>query len=388
MLHRSRFLNGAQLDSGDERIRAQIARYRLSGSPIEAIIPTSKMHLPSIFDREALNAGRDVAFSQGRNPRAPTLIRHAARFGGITKHLEASNVDVLLIWRGVQGRALLGRRAAEALGIQCLFLENAPVSGWAMADFRGIDAKSSIPKDPSFFAAWREQARIETDWRSLTGTMRASNSDSGRIGQSRRSDWSDDGNFLFIPFQLNRAGAHQHDGGWVADPAKLVEALAEASRALPPGWHLRLKPHPNAAGDLSSLLKTVSRARFVLDSHTNSLDQLAASRGVITVNSAMGLQAFLFGKPTVTLGSSWYGGHGRTVDARSNEELAALLAAPDDLRFDAAIRDDFLAFLFNDYFISKDDLCAGRIDINDLAARELRHRRISERLGRDKKAAT
>lgn len=369
-----------QLDSGDDRIRAQMALFRTDAGQVDGLIPVGRLSLSGLIDADGWRAGQAVARASGRDPGALSSLRAALRYRAVRDALHRARPDLLLIWRGVQGRALLGRMAAQSLNIPCLFVENAPVSGWGMADFQGIDATCSVPRDPAFFAAWRQGATPAFDWRDLRREMRASRSDSGRVGQNPRRDWSSEPPFLFVPFQLNRAGEYQHDGGWVADPARLAAALADAARALPPGWQLRLKPHPNAAGDLASLLAPLNSDRLILDADTDSLDQLAASRGVITVNSAMGFEAFLMDKPSITLGNSWYGGPGRTIEARSSEALAALLRQPEDLGFDPQIRDDLLCFLFNDYFYPIPALRAGQVDLNALAERAARHRALQHSL--------
>lgn len=369
-----------QLDSGDDRIRSQMALFRAGSVPVDGLIPVHRLSLSGLVDSDGWRAAQAVARASGRQPGALSSLRSALRYRAIRDELRRTSPDLLLIWRGVAGRALLGRMAAQSLNIPCLFVENAPVSGWCMADFQGIDARCSVPRDPGFFSAWRQTTTPGFDWRKLRQGMRSSRSDSGRVGQAPRHDWADEPPFLFVPFQLNRAGEYQHDGGWVADPAQLVTALADAARALPKGWHLRLKPHPNAAGDLATLLARIGSDRLRLDADTDSLDQLAASRGVVTVNSAMGFEAFLMDKPTITLGNSWYGGPGRTIEARSSEALAELLCQPDELGFDPQIRDDLLCFLFNDCFHPIPALRAGEVDLNMLAERAARHRALQHSL--------
>lgn len=365
-----------QLASGDERIRSQMALFRAGSAPVDRMVAVDRLSLAGLVDADGWRAGQAVARASGKAPGTLSSLRGALRYGAIRKELQRANPDLLLIWRGVQGRALLGRLAAQSLNIPCVFVENAPVSGWGMADFHGIDATCSVPRDPRFFAAWRQSATPAFDWRELRRKMRASPSNSGRVGQAPRHDWTGEPPFLFVPFQLNRAGEHQHDGGWVADPARLATALADAARALPQGWQLRLKPHPNAAGDLATLLSGIGSDRLKLDADTDSLAQLAASHGVITVNSALGFEAFLMDKPTITLGNSWYGGPGRTIEARSVEALADLLRQPEDLGFDPQIRDDLLCFLFNDYFHPIPALKAGQVELNMLAERAARHRAL------------
>ena len=116
----------------------------------------------------------------------------------------------------------------------------------------------------------------------------------------------------------------------------------------------------------------------MIDRDTNSLDQLRASQGVITVNSAMGLEAFFFDKPVIVLGASYYGGLGRTRTADSIPALSSLLRQPWALDFDQAARDDLMDFLFSDFFVPEAGLRAGRFDVAALVARHARHRALMD----------
>ncbi|XDA98614.1 capsular biosynthesis protein [Sulfitobacter sp. LCG007] len=305
------------------------------------------------------------------------LIVAAARHAGFAQLLEREGVDLLYVWRGLRGRDELGAMAARAAGIPRIYFEGGPMPGWVQIDMAGVNARSSIPREPAFFRLWREkgpQPRI--DWRSLRDTLTVRPPRRNLVAQERRDDWSDEGPFLFCPFQMNAPRDPLPDGGWAADAGELMAALAAASEVLPEGWHLRAKPHPNARGTLEPLLAQHPGARVVIDKDTNSLDQLAASRGVITVNSAMGLEAFFHDKPVIVLGESYYSGLGRTEIARSEAELVALLKYPEALGFDREARDDLMNFLFNDYFVRDEDLKEHRFDVARLVDRHARHQAL------------
>ncbi|MCQ0969162.1 hypothetical protein MLD63_01765 (plasmid) [Paracoccus sp. TK19116] len=304
----------------------------------------------------------------------------AGRMQALSRQLQDGPVDFLCIWRGLLGRSLMGTYLARSLGVPCAFFERGPLPGWLQIDPNGVNARNSVPRDAAFFRRWRATFEgPQADWRDLRATLQARTPRRALSRQDRREDWSGEGPFLFVPFQLNVANDPLPDAGWAADAGDLVEVLARASLSLPKGWHLRLKPHPNARGDLARLVDRHPNARMVIDRTTNSLDQLKASRGVITVNSAMGIEAFFFDKPVIVLGDSYYGGLGRTELAPSPEALALLLADPDALQFDATARDDLMTFLFNDYFVRDEDLRAGHFTAQDLLARHARHEALAAR---------
>ena len=49
-----------------------------------------------------------------------------------------------------------------------------------------------------------------------------------------------------------------------------------------------------------------ARPRIWLDNDTDTFEQVAASRGVVTVNSSVGIQAFYFDKPVVVCGQTFW----------------------------------------------------------------------------------
>ncbi|MDW4498374.1 hypothetical protein R5H30_10315 [Sulfitobacter sp. D35] len=313
------------------------------------------------------------ARANGNEGGLKTLIK-AARHAGFAERLRTEGVDLLYVWRGLGGRDELGAMAARAAGIPLVFFEGGPMPGWVQIDMQGVNARSSIPRDAAFFRCWRKDGRHpRIDWRSLRDTLTVRTPRRKLVGQERRADWSGEGPFLFCPFQMNAPGDPLPDGGWVADAGDFVAVLAQAAEALPRDWHLRLKPHPNARGTLEPLVARHRGARLVIDKDTNSLDQLAASRGVITINSAMGLEAFFYDKPVIVLGASYYSGIGRTQTAGTVAELSALLKNPAALDFDAEARDDLMNFLFNDYFVRDEDLRSHRFDLSRLLDRHVRH---------------
>lgn len=300
----------------------------------------------------------------------------AMRHAGFIRKLRREHIDILFLWRGLLGRAGLAALAAKRANIPCIYFERGPLPGWVQIDRSGVNARNSVPRDPAFFRRWRDEAGAVTDWRSLKDSLVARTPRRDLVAQNCRDDWTKEGKFLFCPFQLNAARDMLPDGGWVGDPAKLVLALARASGHLPEGWHIRVKPHPNAPGDLGPLIAPHLGEKLRLDRDTNSLDQLRASQGVITVNSAMGLEAFFFDKPVIVLGDSYYSDKGRTDIATSQAELDRLLARPEQLGFDQAARDNLMTFLFNDYFIREQDLRDGAVSLDVILDRDARHQRL------------
>ena len=69
-----------------------------------------------------------------------------------------------------------------------------------------------------------------------------------------------------------------------------------------------------------------------------SAELLQKCEGVVTVNSSVGLEAFAYDKPVITLGESFYDGPGLTEHAGDLAALKALFRQIDTLSFDAEQR--------------------------------------------------
>jgi capsular polysaccharide export protein len=126
--------------------------------------------------------------------------------------------------------------------------------------------------------------------------------------------------------------------------------LCETSQALPPGWHLRLKEHPSGKPAAAAIIANHPRARIVLDNVTDTFAQVAASCGVITVNSSVGLEAMWYDVPVVACGQAFWALPGVAMAAPDAPALTALLARPAHLAFDPAARAALLSYLDQIYY--------------------------------------
>lgn len=79
----------------------------------------------------------------------------AARHARFARKLRDEQIDILFLWRGLLGRAGLASLAAQSAGLPCIYFERGPLPGWIQIDRMGVNARSSIPRDPEFFARWR-----------------------------------------------------------------------------------------------------------------------------------------------------------------------------------------------------------------------------------------
>lgn len=124
--------------------------------------------------------------------------------------------------------------------------------------------------------------------------------------------------------------------------------VIKISESLPSGYTLYIKEHPAAIGghSLSKLKNIVSshhNIRLIHPGH-NSYDIIKKAGCIVTVNSKVGFEAIMQGKPVVVLGKTFYRGKGVTFDVEDMGSLRQTISeALNNYMEDKNIRDNFLA---------------------------------------------
>jgi capsule polysaccharide modification protein KpsS len=106
--------------------------------------------------------------------------------------------------------------------------------------------------------------------------------------------------------------------------------VAQVADALPHGYDLVIKEHPQSIGrNAVSLLRRLCGRRNVrlVDPRTSSHELIRRSDGVVVISSTVGLEALLYGKPVLTLGQPFYAGHGITVDLDTFADIRTAVPA-------------------------------------------------------------
>jgi len=151
--------------------------------------------------------------------------------------------------------------------------------------------------------------------------------------------------FFLVPLQVHLDSQMQHAD--YADFREFIEeVVAGFARNAPPGTLLVLKHHPHDrayrdyTGYLAELERRygcVGRLVYIHDQHLPTL--LKNTRGVITMNSTVGLQALAHGAPVKAMGRAIYNFEGLT----SAKSLAKFFQEPGGV--DRDLHRDFVAYL-------------------------------------------
>ncbi|WP_158613598.1 MULTISPECIES: capsule biosynthesis protein [Aquitalea] len=126
--------------------------------------------------------------------------------------------------------------------------------------------------------------------------------------------------FFLVALQVFNDSQVRHHSSYGDVQEFIREVITSFARHAAHDHHLLLKHHPMDRGhrqyrqqirQIALQLGVCQRVHYLHDAHLPSL--LKASRGVITINSTVGLSALYHGKPVITLGSALYDMPGLTA---------------------------------------------------------------------------
>lgn len=256
---------------------------------------------------------------------------------------ERIGFDSVWLWNGARTDGIAVRHAATALGSRTCFFEVGNLPGKVFVDPWGVNAQSRVYAHPEIlrhfavgsntYDEWCEKYRkmqnvqipqvrntrrlnmlalLDVAGSNILGWQRVDYVSVGqrawkklrlRYGRLNltRVDLSHE--YIFFPLQVTADSQlliNSSYDNWSA----LDYALAEANKQR---VSLLVKPHP-AETDvdfLSELGRRARRAQFTLAGNS-TLELIRCAQQVITINSTVGLQARLEGKPVVFLGKSLF----------------------------------------------------------------------------------
>ena len=340
----------AEFNARKEAVFAALTRAAGGGRRLW-VIPLSFADYPETAARTAEALARAKRQPKGAIGRwlKRQLIR--GQYNWARGHFADHPERIAVAWNGLAGSRMAFMAGARDAGAATLYAELAPFPGRITLDAVGVNAEGSVPQDAGFYRDWAGQdvGRNGEAWRAMGVGLTARASRRADVGQA--GDALPDTPFLFCPLQVPDDSQVTLFAGWTGGMAGFLAALGQAAERLPEGWHLRLKEHPSAKVPLGAMIAPlVATGRVVLDNATDSFAQLVASRGVVTLNSSMGLQAMFHDKPVVVLGRAFWALPGVARQVTGQADLDATLAAPDALTFDPAARARFMNWLDQCYY--------------------------------------
>lgn len=136
-----------------------------------------------------------------------------------------------------------------------------------------------------------------------------------------------EGDYAFFPVQWWNESRTSVRAPFALD---LANAIVPTARALPEGFRLLVKDHPNIVGSLAMrsirAINEEPNTRWLCPYH-NAHEVARSARVVVVLNNTVGYESILQGSRVVTLADEFYRGVGMTVDAEGVADLPRAIRA-------------------------------------------------------------
>lgn len=284
-------------------------------------------------DKGRVNAGSGGALFQ-----AGLMLRAAFCLAGAMREVQRARPDAIFMLNGAHYKQRVVTAWIRQQGIRTMFLELGCLPDTMALDARGVNFDSEVPRDPAFYRAYRPSGEPVTDQLVRRPPRKP-------VGEPITLP----SKYIFVPFQVYDDTQILIHSPWLPDMESLFEALLQSVDALPAEYVFVVKEHPTSRRSYAALHDRHPRIRFANANDTQQLIEHAAL--VITINSTVGIEALLLGRPVLTLGNAFYNIDGLVSHADNVAQLREVISAPEQAPFDAALVRHVVAWLQERYLV-------------------------------------
>lgn len=306
--------------------------------PWKELSEAAGMHLA----RRSRQAGcRRLPALRGIN-RAVMWLRVIYRYCASIRRLRRARVAAIAVWNGLRYPENVLALAARRLGLKVLYFELGALPNTLAIDSAGVNFLNSVPRDPAFFRSL-PLTHTAPEIRLLERPAAARKASEPARPLPRR--------FIFAPFQVAADTQIVAFSPWIRDMHEFHAVLGELqARLRRAGSDLEVvvKEHPSCPVNYADLH---GQRGVTFANHLPTPELLAKAEAIITINSSVGLEAMLLGKPVITLGQAFYALPGLAASVRGVDQLEAAVLraeAPDE-----ALVTRFIHWLARDYLVRR-----------------------------------
>jgi len=245
-------------------------------------------------------------------------------------------------------------------GCRTFFFENGLLPGTTTLDAKGVNFHNSVPRDAAFYRSYAVAHGAEPGSEITLIPRKPRNTGLAPVELPER--------YVFIPFQDDRDTQVRLFSPWVGDMRQLF-ALGERLAA-ETDLTVVFKEHPSSRESYPELHQR-AHGRLLFANGNSTQELIEGSQFVVTLNSTVGLESILLGKPVVTLGQAFFNVEGVVMHADSADELVRIARQFPDWSLDPALRKSFLHYLKNEYCVPGRWQDAGAEHLQDVARRML-----------------
>ena len=255
----------------------------------------------------------------------------------LNAHAKNHEQQIAIIFNGSNYPESVLAHVAKTQNLATVYVESGFFPGTLQIDSRGINAANSVPRDPKFYQ------RVESHF-SAHGLPTSITSRKKKIVGGKAVKLNP--GYIFVPFQVPTDMQITVHSPWVRNMEQFLDVvIAAANRNLQETFVI--KEHPSYKISVKRSRSPHSRVVFANDNATSQL--IENSRAVLTINSTVGIEGLLLGKPIITLGASCYDINGLVKPAQDSQSLDAAISATRTWLPEDDLRREYLGFLWNEY---------------------------------------
>ncbi len=258
----------------------------------------------------------------------------------VSRAIRRFDPDIVAFWNGKKFHQALGVETAKRYGKKCLFFENGLLPDTTQVDFAGVNASNSVPRNTAFYRtlSFDTSCRLPTKLQ-VRKPVRTQRTLAQKALPQR---------YIFVPFQVAYDTQIIHHSPWIPDMYALFDLVTEAARET--GWHFVLKEHPSdRVSDYRILHERTNDKVVFSDENTQKLIENAEA--VMTINSTVGIEGLLLGKPVIVLGEAFFAIEGIVHTVSDAQSLFRLLESKRLFANDPQLIEKFLKYLYCDYLV-------------------------------------
>lgn len=277
----------------------------------------------------------------------------AMQYSGFRSYLVKHHYEVAIAWNARSDVRFIFMQAARDAGLKLLFLELSPFPNSIAVDANGINYLNTVPRDLDFYVSYKDKSN---NWFYLKKYIAQR---AGNIVDATNVNLLKDP-FIFVALQTEGDSQLVDFGGNYRTVASFLTDICMASNSLKAGRKILVKEHPGNKESLAHLIRGFPNVKLVND--VDTIDLIIKSELVLTVNSSVGLESMILGKPVAASGLAFWAIPKISYKAENFLELKYLFAM-EKYEYDVDLRSAFLNFLDQEYFIHLNWQADGRCRI-------------------------
>lgn len=256
------------------------------------------------------------------------------------KQLTTQNFDAIIVLNGAHYKQQAALAAAQAAGIKPLFIELGCLPNTTAIDSRGVNYNNSLPRQSKFYQRYQPSTEF---------TLPTSLLIRPPVKQAAINSTLPD-QYLFVPFQVHDDTQILLQSPWIKSMDALYDVLESALPMLDSSIAIVIKEHPSDKHHFNHLHSRNSRLIFA--NGNNTADLIRHSCGVATINSTVGIEALMLGKPVITLGNAFYNIDKLVQHADNQSQFNQYIQALPNALYDTNLVTHFIAYLKEQYLVS------------------------------------